>query len=188
MTRKKNIKTSAMLLSLGLVATAFAEAGSTPLISGVIQSVDTIQKKVVVAGKSISTPDATRVVLGQAVNVYGSLAPDGTILNAVLESTPTYAAGKNPAVADTAAQARAAGISVGGNAAAGISVGGAESQGISVGGHQAEGISVGGAQAQGISVGGVRAEGISVGGTRAEGISVGGIRTEGISVGGRTLD
>jgi hypothetical protein len=176
MATKTFIKTGVSLISVGFIAAAVAQPGSAPLLSGVVQSVDAGHRTVVVAGKSVNTMDAARVVSGQAVNVYGTYASDGTIVNAVLESASTY-------VANNSAGGGAAGIHQ-----AGISVGGTEAEGISVGGDQAEGISVGGTEVEGISVGGTEVEGISVGGTEVEGISVGGIQAEGISVGGESSD
>jgi hypothetical protein len=160
MATKAIIKAGISLFSFGFIAAAVAQPGSTPLFSGVVQSVDAGQKLVVVAGKNITTSDATRVVSGQTVNVYGTYAADGTVVNAVLESASTYVAASGGGKAGV----RQAGISVGGEEAEGISVGGEEAEGISVGGEEAEGISVGGEEAEGISVGGEEAEGISVGG------------------------
>lgn len=173
------IKTAAFsMLSVGFVSVATAQPGVVPLLTGVVQAIDLANNVVVISGKTVSTADASRVVSGQAVNVYGTVAPDGRIVKAVLESAPTY----------FASSGKQSGVDVGAVNKAGISVGGDAVQGISVGGSEAQGISVGGSEVQGISVGGHQAEGISVGGAQVQGISVGGLRVEGISVGGRTSD
>jgi hypothetical protein len=79
-------------LTGALAATIVGAAPSSKLLVGSVDSVDVAAKSVSVAGHKIATKDALRVVVGQTVSVYGTLQNDGSIVNAVLESSAVYLA------------------------------------------------------------------------------------------------
>lgn len=173
MATRKLLGATVALASVGFIASV--QAGSAPLFSGVVQSVDLGAKQLVISGKRVSSKDAARVVAGQTVNVYGAFAADGTVQNATLESIASYASvGAN----NSSDAKKAAGVSIGGTEVEGVSIGGDQTEGVSIGGDQTEGVSIGGEQTEGVSIGGEHTEGVSIGGEHVEGVSIGGAETE----------
>ena len=91
----RTVAATIVTLVTSYVGGAFANEREL-LLSGPVDAIDTQANSVVVMGRIVETIDAYRVVVGQRINVYGTLEKDGSIGDALLESITTYVPGADP--------------------------------------------------------------------------------------------
>jgi hypothetical protein len=93
----KNYLVTAAVCAACLASSVFAEDQSNGqtefLISGPLERVDGALETVTVFGRDFVTGNASDLAPGEIVNIYGSLQPDGSIANAVVESTAQFGSG-----------------------------------------------------------------------------------------------
>lgn len=93
---KKTIIGSIALSLVGLASsasTAGAASQRVLVLSGPVEATNVAAGNITVLGHLVFTADASRVVVGQRVNVYGVLDASGVVQNALLESQASYVAG-----------------------------------------------------------------------------------------------
>jgi hypothetical protein len=158
-----------------LVTTTASTAGTKMVLVGSIESVDLASKVVTISGHHIVTADATRVVVGQVVKVFGTALASGKIVNAQLESGASYTvAAGSPAEATSAkvAPTLTGGGGVGAQLTGGGGVGAQLTGGGGVGAQLTGG---GGVDAQLTGGGGVGAQLTGGGGVNAQLTGGGGV-------------
>lgn len=164
----KNVSTS-IFLAAALSASGAVLAGTPALVlSGRVEAVDRVAGVVTVLGHSVRTQDARRVLLGQLVNVYGSMGADGTLAGATLESVDTYVAGTRSAAKTSD---RAAALTGTGDEAQALTGTGDEAQALTGTGDQAQALTGTGDQAQALTGTGDQAQALTGTGDQAEALT-----------------
>jgi hypothetical protein len=92
-----NVVAMAVALVCGS-ALAADESGRSPelLLSGPVEKIDRATDSVTVFGREFSAENASELSPSETVNVYGTLQSDGSITDAKLEPTATFASGGDP--------------------------------------------------------------------------------------------
>src|SRR5258708_2378789 len=195
-------------LALAMVATPKGSAAGSNvlLMSGPAESVDATANTVSVLGHRFTVPDASRVVLGHQINVFGALKANGSMRASFIQDTARFAAGGDQVFtsgAVTAVNSMRGLLSLGGAAidytsllarpdfrvpsvADVVATTGIQPAGkglvLAAEIHRLEGVTAGGIMSTGVTAGG-SPTGVTAGGIMSTGVTAGGSPT-GVTAGG----